>query len=51
MGKKIVVPDSMRRIERDQHWAMTEDATVHEAILGLRRGGRAVILLTYRGDW
>ena len=24
---------------------------VNEAILGLRRGGKAVILLTYRGDW
>ena len=22
-----------------------------EAILGLRRGGKAVILVTYRGDW
>jgi len=25
--------------------------SVHEAILGLRRGGRAVLLMTYRGDW
>jgi hypothetical protein len=24
---------------------------VYEAILGLRRGGKAVVLLTYRGDW
>ncbi len=24
---------------------------VHEAILGLRRGGKAIILLTVRGDW
>jgi len=30
---------------------MTAANDVHEAILGLRRGGRAVILLTYRGDW
>jgi hypothetical protein len=30
---------------------MTDDATVHEEILGLRRSGRAIILLTYRGDW
>jgi len=24
---------------------------VYEAILGLRRGGRAIVLMTYRGDW
>ena len=23
----------------------------YEPILGLRRGGSAVVLLTYRGDW
>lgn len=32
--------------------AMTDAAgSVYEAILGLRRGGKAVVLLTYRGDW
>ena len=31
---------------------MTSDPNaVYEAILGLRRGGKAVVLLTYRGDW
>jgi hypothetical protein len=31
---------------------MTHDTTgAYEAILGLRRGGKAVILVTYRGDW
>jgi hypothetical protein len=24
---------------------------VDEAILALRRGGKAVVLMTYRGDW
>jgi len=24
---------------------------VNEAILSLRRGGRAIVLLIYRGDW
>jgi hypothetical protein len=24
---------------------------VYEPIMGLRRGGKAVILMTYRGDW
>lgn len=24
---------------------------VYEPIMGLRRGGSAVILMTYRGDW
>jgi len=27
------------------------DASVYEPILGLRKGGAAVVLLTYRGDW
>lgn len=32
--------------------AMTTDPNlVYEAILGLRRGGKAIVLLTYRGDW
>lgn len=31
---------------------MTTDATgATEAIMSLRRGGKAVILMTYRGDW
>ena len=30
---------------------MTELNEVYESILGLRKGGRAVILMTYRGDW
>lgn len=31
---------------------MTTDVTgPYESILGLRRGGQAVILMTYRGDW
>jgi len=31
---------------------MTTDKTgVYESILGLRRGGRAVVLVTVRGDW
>lgn len=29
----------------------TDTTGVTEAILGLRRGGSAVILMTYRGDW
>jgi len=41
----------MRPFEPDQHRVMTDTDNVHEAILGIRRGGRAVILLTYRGDW
>ncbi len=24
---------------------------VYESILALRRGGKAVVLVTYRGDW
>jgi hypothetical protein len=30
---------------------MDEASNVYEPILGLRRGGSAVVLLTYRGDW
>lgn len=31
---------------------MTTDTTgAYESIMGLRRGGKAVILMTYRGDW
>jgi hypothetical protein len=31
---------------------MTSDTTgAYEAIMSLRRGGKAVILVTYRGDW
>jgi hypothetical protein len=29
----------------------TDPNLVYEAILGLRRGGKAIVLLTYRGDW
>jgi len=32
--------------------SMATDTTgVYESIMGLRRGGKAVILMTYRGDW
>lgn len=27
------------------------DTALHEPVLGLRRSGKAVVLLTYRGDW
>jgi len=31
---------------------MSNDTTgVYESILGLRQGGKAIILMTYRGDW
>lgn len=30
---------------------MVDRTNVYEPILGLRRGGSAVVLLTYRGDW
>jgi hypothetical protein len=29
----------------------TDTSGATEAILSLRRGGKAVILVTYRGDW
>lgn len=30
---------------------MTEAANVYAPFLELRRGGGAIVLLTYRGDW
>lgn len=30
---------------------MTDSTDVYDAILELRRGNGAVVLLTYRGDW
>lgn len=30
---------------------MTAANDVYEPILGARRSGKAIILLTYRGDW
>ena len=30
---------------------MVSPNDITEDLLGLRRGGRAIVLLTYRGDW
>ena len=30
---------------------MTEPNAVYESILSLRRGGKAIVLMIYRGDW
>ena len=30
---------------------MADKSGVYESILGLRRGGQAVVLMTVRGDW
>ena len=29
----------------------TDTTGAYESIMGLRKGGKAVILVTYRGDW
>jgi len=36
---------------RDTLAPMSDAASMYEPILGLRKGGAAVVLLTYRGDW
>jgi hypothetical protein len=50
-GSTVVAIDPPLLADSYGRGMATDTTGVYEAILGLRRGGHAVILMTYRGDW